>query len=43
MRDVDVDRFGGFNDVDTVLDFDFSAVDGNFSHWGGMKFSRPRP
>ena len=43
MRNVDVGCLRGFNDVDAVLDFDFSAVDGNFSHWGGMKLSRLRP
>jgi hypothetical protein len=32
VRDVDVGGFGGLDDVDAVLDFDFVSVDGNFSH-----------
>ena len=32
VRDVDIGRFGGLDDVDPVLDFDFDSVDGDFSH-----------
>jgi len=32
MRDVNVRKFGGLNDVDAVLNFDFDSVDGNFTH-----------
>jgi hypothetical protein len=33
MWNVNIGRFGGFNDIDAILDFDFRAVDGNFGHW----------
>ena len=32
VGDVDVGSFGGLDDVDAVLDFDFDSVDGNFAH-----------
>ena len=32
VGNMDVRRFRGFDRIDSILDFDFDSVDGNFSH-----------